>query len=165
VAGSQAGPSIDTSAIKPVPKLPVQLQHNVVRLPACPDLQAGLAVRNTTRNGNGSFNFDLVAQVKNVGTGNYLSGPNQQAIVLAEAAGSNPLRQGQFQNLNTGQQFQTLYRVRNYWTSTEFFTGYRVSLQFDPDIRLDGNPNNDECGPRNNTAVMSQDQLNRALGG
>lgn len=157
-----AGPAIDSGKIlKPAVKTPFVGKQ--ISLPACPDPAANLQIRNIVRNSNGSFNFYLVAQVQNRGQGKYQSDPNQQGLALYESAGRNPLHYATFGNLNAGQAYSFTRRVTNYWQSAEFFTGYRVSISYDPDILLDSNTHNDDCNPRNNTAVLTQEQINTRL--
>jgi hypothetical protein len=163
-ASIQAGPAIDTDKlIKPTVRSPMTVKQQV-SIPARPDLAASLSISNIHRNSDGSYRFDLNAHVMNRGTGKYLSQPNQQSLGLFESAGQHSLRQAAFGNLNPGQRFSITQRIAHYWPSAEFFTGYQVSLTFDPDIRSDNNSNNDDNNPRNNSATLSQDQLNHLLG-
>jgi hypothetical protein len=164
-AGAHAGPRINTGKITPSP---IRSTHNTIQrlmLPARPDLAVSLGISNVHRNSDGSYDFDLVAQVLNVGTGKYLTAANQQSLGVFENVGHHNLRQASFGNLNPGQRFSTTQRIRHYWKSTEFFTGYRSEIAFDPDIRIDNNSANDDSNPRNNSASLSQEQVNRMLGG
>ena len=57
-----------------------------------------------------------------------------------------------------------IYNVVNWNPSSEFLTDFAAQLHFDPDIRIDGNPENDDCNNSNNTARLTVDEVRRTLG-
>ncbi|MCS7021256.1 MAG: hypothetical protein NZU63_05450 [Gemmataceae bacterium] len=69
-----------------------------------------------------------------------------------------------FERLNQGQELRV--RVIRTWDASspaegEFPPSYRLVIAYDPDIRLDGNPHNDDVDLHNNTLERSGDAINR----
>lgn len=108
----------------------------------------------------------ITGVVKNVGLEPYISGPNQQEILLYEGpmgATSRVVARKKFQNLNPGQEVTVVYE-RN-WNSAspsegEFPPSYKVIIVYDPDIRMDSNPKNDDCNMNNNQKERSGADIN-----
>lgn len=108
----------------------------------------------------------ITGVVKNVGLEPYISGPNQQEILLYEGpmgATSRVVARKKFQNLNPGQEVTVVYE-RN-WDSAspsegEFPPSYKVIIVYDPDIRMDSNPKNDDCNMNNNQKERSGADIN-----
>lgn len=108
----------------------------------------------------------ITGVVKNVGLAPYISGPNQQAVHFYEVPIGGTARlvaQKKFQNLNPGQQVIVTYE-RNWHASSpaegEFPSSYKVIIVYDPDIRLDSNPKNDDCNINNNQKERSGADIN-----
>lgn len=130
------------------------------------DPEARLTLSNIRRNSDGSYNFTLNAGVSNVGSADYQSGNNQQGARLYPTGSSRTTlaNLNSWSNLPAGRSVSTQFHVRNYRTSTEFFTGYTLRISYDPDIRMDGNPNNDDCRNSNNVISIDQASVHRQLG-
>lgn len=86
--------------------------------------------------------------VRNVSGVDYVSGANQQ-MVLIDANGT--AKSFRFANLSAGQQKVWSEVFRPF----EFPGIYKVQLSFDPDIRTDNNPRNDDCRAANNSAQLT----------
>ncbi len=108
----------------------------------------------------------ITGVVRNQGTAAYQSGANQQIAYLYEQnPGAQPrlVAQRAFQNLNPGQEVQVVFERT--WNSSspsegEFPPAYIVAIGYDPDIRLDGNLNNDDCRLGNNRLERSGTEIN-----
>ncbi|MCC5999960.1 MAG: hypothetical protein JJU19_03745 [Pararhodobacter sp.] len=111
---------------------------------ACPDLAVSL--RQAPR-ADGTILITMT--VRNVGTADYISGPNQQ-LLHVNTGGRTP-RTYPFQNMRRGES-RSWHEVHHPF---EFPATYRVHIAFDPDIRIDGNPMNDDCNPNNNAATLT----------
>lgn len=107
---------------------------------ACPDLAV---FANKQVFGN---RVHITYGVRNVSSVNYVSGANQQAIVVSGAGGA--LGSGQFTNLAAGQSRSWSVVVA---LPMEFPNSYRVFYSHDPDLYIDGNTRNDECHRANNS--------------
>ncbi|MFN3954351.1 MAG: hypothetical protein ACK4LQ_07830 [Pararhodobacter sp.] len=110
----------------------------------CPDLAATISQRDGPGN-----TIIITYGVRNVGSVDYVSGPNQQ--LLNVSMGGRHARSFPFQNLRAGQSVQ--------WNETyhpfEFPSTYRATVVYDPDIFIDGNPRNDDCNSANNSASLT----------
>lgn len=135
--------------------------------PKCPDpavQRIDFAIVSKTSQFSGKVRITGV--VKNVGLEPYISGPNQQAVYLYEVpmgGKSNLVATKKFQNLNPGQEVKVTYE-RNWNASSpaegEFPPSYKVVIGYDPDIRLDSNPKNDDCNMNNNQMERSGTEIN-----
>ncbi|MEZ5715113.1 MAG: hypothetical protein R3D85_08050 [Paracoccaceae bacterium] len=83
--------------------------------------------------------------VRNVSTANYVSGANQQAIVISTYGGA--VGTGRFTNLAAGQSRSWSVDVP---LAFEFPNTYQVYYSYDPDLYIDGNTANDDCNRANN---------------
>ncbi|MDI1472665.1 MAG: hypothetical protein QMD43_07235 [Thermodesulfovibrio sp.] len=136
-------------------------------LPKCPDPaveKIDFTIISKTSQFSGKVRITGV--VKNAGLAPYISGANQQAVYLYEIPMGGTARlvaQKKFQNLNPGQQVIITYE-RNWNASSpaegEFPPSYKVIIAYDPDIRLDGNPQNDDCNVNNNQKERSGTDIN-----
>lgn len=116
-----------------------------------------------------SGRVSLIATVENVGKAEYRSRPNQQIVELYETVpGRSPRRVAarEFTNLAPGQRIDLVWtRVWNAASPAEgeFPPTYEARISYDPDIRIDGNPANDECNATNNVARLNGKSINEAL--
>ena len=105
----------------------------------------------------------IKATVKNVGNGAYVSRLEQQEaqLYMVPAGGANPqlIARQRFQNLDPGG-VVTVIADRPWSTSTEFPPSFRLVIAYDPDIRNDGNPKNDDCRMTNNTLDRQGTEIN-----
>ncbi|ACI21234.1 MULTISPECIES: hypothetical protein [Thermodesulfovibrio] len=135
--------------------------------PKCPDpavQRIDFTVVSKTSQFSGKVRITGV--VKNMGVEPYISGPNQQAVYLYEipmGGKANLVATKKFQNLNPGQEITVSYE-RNWNASSpsegEFPPSYRVVIAYDPDIRMDSNPKNDDCNMNNNQKERSGTEIN-----
>ena len=119
------------------PILPVLPRRN------CPDLRVSMNQRDLP-----TGEIEIAYAVANVGGVPYVSGANQQGLMLY--SNSRVVRNHAFRNLRPGEsrRFTTIYRP------FEFPAQYRALVSFDPDIFIDGNPANDDCNRSNNEASL-----------
>jgi len=129
-----------------------------------PDLQVRVWVdaRSVRRNTNGTYNFTIRGQVKNIGAGNYVSRNNQQVLFLHEVGKSHHITNWHFSRLNRGQVMRVHVPVINH-PGGEFVPAYELALSFDPDIYIDSNPANDDHNHRNNQATVSSRAISSAF--
>jgi len=150
----------------PQPKPPVHVDK-IKPILKCPDPaveKIDFTIISRTSKFSGRVRISGV--VKNIGLEPYISGPNQQAVYLYEGPMGGTARlvaQKKFQNLNPGQQVIVTYE-RNWDAASpsegEFPPSYKVIIAYDPDIRLDGNPKNDDCNINNNQKERSGADIN-----
>jgi hypothetical protein len=104
--------------------------------------------------------------VKNNGTQPYISGSNQQGVLLYELhpGGVAPrvIKDQSFQNLAPGQEVQVVFE-RDWSVSDEFPPNYAILLTYDPDITIDGNSQNDDCNLSNNRLERRGSDINALL--
>lgn len=129
-----------------------------------PDLQVRVWVdaRSVHRNANNTYNFTIRGQVKNIGSGNYVSRNNQQVLFLHEVGKSRHIATWHFSRLNRGQVKNVHVPVINQ-PGGEFVPAYELILSFDPDIYTDRNTANDDRNRRNNQATVSSRTISRAF--
>lgn len=126
---------------------------------AGPDLAASIGVERIVANGDGSYDFTLMGTVRNAGQDHWSSGDGQQIFVWRQ--GGRELGNMSWNgNLSPGQvAFRRARRVEGWRPGTEFTSGFEFAIVYDPDISMDGNPNNDDCNSNNNEAKLSRDEL------
>lgn len=104
----------------------------------------------------------ITAVVENAGQVEYRSNPRQQSITLARD-GRRVSTQG-FTVIRPGNRFYVTYdetvSVHGYGEFTPTFHAY---LSYDPDIRIDGNPANDDCRANDNRKSLSGNVVNALL--
>lgn len=115
--------------------------------------------------------FDGVATitgiVKNAGEGDFRSSEGQQVISLHEnfsGGGSGDIvAQKTFTDLNAGDTLNISYTTQ--WSHTfEFPPTYVLRINYDPDIYIDDNPENDDIDPSNNRKERSGAEINDLFG-
>ncbi len=129
-----------------------------------PDLQVRVWVdaRSVRQNANHTYNFTIRGQVKNIGSGNFVSHNNQQVLFLHEVGKSHHITEWHFTRLNRGQVKSVHVPVINQ-PGGEFVPAYELALTFAPDIYTDGYPANDDRNRRNNQATLSSRTLSGAF--
>ncbi len=109
----------------------------------------------------------IVAVVKNVGTDVYNSRPGQQNVQIFEMplGGTAGLAKKvcDFGTLNVGSEYRCEFSRP--WDSAsrgegEFPPNYKAMIVYDPDIRLDGNPKNDDINSKNNQLQVPGTRIN-----
>jgi hypothetical protein len=137
----------------------------VRRLEACPDPAAGdLSARLVGRTdpSRGVGIIEIVGVVRNVGRAAYVSEPRQQSVELIEEQPGTPPRVVEdrtFTILAPNGTVRLVHR-RGWDTATEFQPRYRLRIVYEPDIRTDANPRNDDCRLSNNDAVLEPGRIN-----
>ncbi|MCB9993238.1 MAG: hypothetical protein H6873_06240 [Hyphomicrobiaceae bacterium] len=117
----------------------------ILRQIACPDLKV-----SASQHPNPDGSIAVEVRVANISTADYVSDPAQQMLVIE---GHNGGHSGmmRFAELASGRFIQ--------WNDTfepfEFPATYNAYVAFDPDILLDGNPQNDDCRASNNQASLT----------
>lgn len=162
----------------PTPKAPIQRSDAVPRpvLPKpviaprqCPDLAASVEFRVIERYKDGfTGRVEITAKVQNRGA-EYVSGATQQSLNLYEkvpGARDRLIATVPFQNLAPNAS-QSVSFTRDWNRSSpaegEFPPAYKAIISFDPDIRLDSNPKNDDCQSNNDQAERSGSEINTLL--
>lgn len=132
------------SKIQPNRTLP-QVQIVTPLVIACPDIKL---VTSQREQADGSIRVTI--KVVNTSGADYVSQTGQQALVIE---GSNGGRSGNlpFGSVHRGDEIIWGDIFRPF----EFPASYRAHLAFDPDIRIDGNTQNDDCRSSNNTASIT----------
>ena len=135
-------------------------------VPACVDPAiTKIGVRNITRLPSGAYTFTLSAVLRNAGTADYRSQPNQQTVAVYEVGlGARRLLTSQrFGNLRVGEVQEIRLGVPSWWVSNEFPPSYEFAIQYDPDIAIDGNRANDDCRSANNKLGVTSEEINAQL--
>ena len=103
----------------------------------------------------GTVRIDGVVQ--NKGGSTFDSSPDQQSVQLYD--GTTLLAQEDFEDLAVGATVTVSYTVE--WnTNSEFPPTYTVLIALDPDIFMDGNPNNDDCPTSDNARQLTPSEIN-----
>lgn len=98
--------------------------------------------------------------VKNIGKDAYKSGANQQIVLLYEVIGRQTklVASKAFQNLAANAEVKVSF-VRVWDKSIEFPPNYTLVISYDPDIYLDGNPNNNDLNSINNKMEKTSESI------
>jgi len=138
----------------------IDVRAPVRRSRTCPDLVIqGLHIDNVQFY-NGKYIIRLAAAIRNIGSADYHSGPNQQSVHFSGAGlNGNSIR---FGNVPRGGSVPTGAIFRNI-AGGEFTPDIHAVLSFDPDIGSDNNTGNDECNTGNNKAVLSRAAVKQAI--
>jgi len=177
-AAAPIGNKINAGANAPKfspPKIPERITGGLPGAPGivahptagCPDPAiTGLRALHASRNTDGTYNFLLAATITNKGSVPFISRRGQQAITFSEGrrmllfelwSGTQRLAAGASEN-------QYLDRVVrwNPWAKSRH--GFTAQITYDPDIFIDGNPQNDDCNMSNNKLSLSADEAVRQIG-
>ena len=107
-------------------------------------------------------NILFKAVIKNVGD-DYRSNEGQQTISLSEkppGGQSITLESKKFKDLDAGETLELQYTLQGWRSSQEFPSSFSVRIGFDPDLYIDGNPQNDDSNSDNNTKEITGEQIN-----
>lgn len=127
---------------------------------AVAEFQVGILYRNPGHRFSGRIQAKAV--LKNVGSADYVTRPNQQTVQIYH--GSRLLTNAPFGNLRAGQ--VEIITAQLPWNAAEEFQqGLKALIAYDPDIRLDGNPRNDDCNMGNNQKTVAPARINRLFTG
>jgi hypothetical protein len=166
-AGS-VGQTVTPSASGPLTPLPKGVQDKMRPALACrPDLTITRIV--LTRSGPTRNIISVSVEVKNIGRDNFVSDPRQAGVSAVLTNGSTSgvtnLDLGSLAQVNAGSA-----RILNAVTSSmpfdtfEFGGEVRASINYDPDITMDGQPCNDDAVYANNAFAISNDAVRAWLG-
>ncbi len=163
-----AGPIIGIQ--QPRPQLPAGTRPLPQCIdPAAVDIRFEIVRRDTQFRGR----VRITGVVRNIGNAAFTSNPGTQQAsaqlyeVPAGATSGGTLRaHTNFNALAVGGTVTVSYERD--WNSSspaegEFAPSYKLMIVYDPDIRLDGNPNNDDCNMSNNTRQRSGTEINAML--
>lgn len=159
---------VDPGKFQVLPDRGVRVPQGRILEPiACPDpatVEIGVAnIRSRLRSGVTYYDFDIVGTIRNVGRGEWSSGRGQQFASLVRNSGaSQTLVSRDFTRLSPGASFALASRM-SLAASEEFPPDLELAIGYDPDIRLDGNPANDDCRMGNNSRRLSGRDLMRQL--
>lgn len=137
----------------------------------CPDpaiSKINFKVLNQTGPHTGEIRVQAI--LKNQGGRDFISGPGQAAVLIYEQHPGAPptlVVNREFRKLEAGT-FKKIAFKRTWNSSSpaegEFPPTYIVTISYDPDIRMDGNKQNDDCNLENNSKKRNGDWFNRELG-
>ncbi|HQC38406.1 MAG: hypothetical protein PHX90_03475 [Thermotogota bacterium] len=139
----------------------------------CPDIAAvEIVFQIIRRDSPFRGRIRITAVVKNITLKDFSSGPNQAVALLyqmpsyvpcSSATGGTVLVQKEIRTLAAGATIVLVYE-RDWDSSSpnegEFPNCYRLMISLDPDIYLDGNPDNDDCSQNNNRVDRSGADIN-----
>lgn len=156
--GSAAWAQAPAPKVQPTPiKPPIKMPPNVCPDPAAQRIDFGILSKSSQFQGR----VRVTGIVKNVGIGAYESSPTQQNMLLYED--TRVVANQPFHNLTPGQEVRVTYD-RNWNASSpsegEFPPTYKLLVVYDPDIKLDSNPKNDDCNGGNNRLERSGSGIN-----
>lgn len=114
----------------------------------------------------GRYNFWLYVHLKNVGQQDFVSGPNQASLTIKR--GNRVIGRHVFDELRAGVNYAGITpdagpTISN-WSHGEFAEGLSAKISYDPDIRIDGNPDNDDCNMGNNEVRKTAEEVASDLG-
>ncbi len=114
----------------------------------------------------GRYNFWFMVTLKNVGQQDFVSGEDQAVVIIKR--GNNVIGRNAFDELRAGVRYTPITpdagaTIRD-WSTGEFAEGFKAMISYDPDIRIDGNPDNDDCNMRNNEVRMTAREVASELG-
>jgi len=138
------------------PTLPVTFSIN----PTITDISA-VRIPNTPSTPAYSKRMRFTITLKNTGNMNYVSNSNQQGITCR--FGENFPREAkyfEFGNLNAGETKTFSFEMD--WYYPEFPPSLRATILYDPDIRIDGNDQNNDSKLGDNSRTMTGEQINVA---
>lgn len=164
-------PQLPVGGVQAKPATPLQAKPLPLQPAACPDpaVQSFRVGRITSTPGPAPgywpiYTIQLVAVVKNVGAGAYVTRPNQQALAIVERGSrTRDIKYQTFGDLAPGAQVVVSAQIRNWRRSTEFPPNYEAQIRYDPDITKDANPQNDDCRGSNNKRTITGAQINAAI--
>ncbi|MFP4003695.1 MAG: CARDB domain-containing protein [Alphaproteobacteria bacterium] len=135
---------------------PGTLQKTCIN-PAIVELQVGII----NKSGQYAGTIQLKAVLKNIGNADYVSRPNQQSVQFHH--GGKLIENVRFGNLAEGQ--VKILKARLPWNATsEFQDTLSARIVYDPDIRNDGNPRNDDCRMGDNRKTVTPAKVNSLFG-
>ena len=128
----------------------------------CPDLAVSMRVVNMRMRPGQTPMLTHEVRVKNVGTGDYVSRPDQQSVrVYVPFDRRLYLRQRLPLPIRAGQ--EVVVARFDYPYKGGEFGALEAELSFDLDIRNDSNPRNDDCNVNNNRDVLTDVEQQRQM--
>lgn len=134
----------------------------------CPDLAVvNINFRILERFSNFRANVMITGYVANLGDGDFVSSDGQQRILLYEIykdESPSLVMEKEFSRLGIGDMIKIKYPKS--WNSSfnsegSFPPNYRVVIDYDENISMDGNPKNDDCKLNNNSKEWNSDWFNQ----
>ncbi|HEX7045281.1 MAG TPA: hypothetical protein VF203_11775 [Burkholderiales bacterium] len=137
------------------PKGPIRLACSVD--PAAQPLR----VVHVRKGPDRTYVFYLVAPVKNLGSSTFRANRGQAEITLR--MGTRVVNRQPLTVLAPGATRDGGTTISGWRLSDEFPPDFTLEISYDPDIRVDGNPENDDCRMTNNKATLSGAEVLRVL--
>jgi hypothetical protein len=134
-------------------KIPIENTNNFDATRFCPDpaiTNINFKVMSRTAPGTGQVRIQVY--LKNLGGRDFASEPGQARVDLYEHyPGASPtlIKTKEFTTLTAGS-LTKIIRLRKNWVAGDFPPTYRAEIVYTPDIRMDGNKQNDDCDLKNN---------------
>ena len=166
-----AGPTINLP-----PRIPERITRDLKRPPGapgrhlpplsggCPDpAVTELRVGWPGRNPDGTYVFRLVAIITNLGRAPFISRSNQQMISFYEGGSLLHSEPWTTSRLASGEGVSSFVPPLRWNPSSEFLADFSAQITYDPDIFIDGNPQNDDCVMSNNKLLLTVDEVRRQL--
>lgn len=105
----------------------------------------------------------ISGKIKNIGNANFSSNAQQQYAVIYERALGTTTETEEvalnFTTLSAGEE-TTFFYDREWDTAIEFQPEFILRIVMDPDIALDGNPNNDDVNFNNHQIILQGNLIN-----
>lgn len=108
-------------------------------------------------------NVTIIGTIKNIGE-DYQSSEGKQTVRLVERSATGQvttLVEQKFVNLAAGETIVLEYVVQGWRSSEEFPPGFQLGIYYEPDIYIDGNPNNDDANPKNDFLEKKGTEINK----
>ena len=144
-----------------------KLNHKIPAINApiriqCPNpMVRDINVRVLTRSAS-QARILVTAVIENAGGADYVSGPNQQTITLTR--GNQRLTSRDFTTIRVGNRIEVSYpQIVSAHGYGEFPPTFHAYLAYDPDVRIDGNPANDDCRVNDNRKSLNGNVVNALL--
>lgn len=121
-----------------------------------------LRVLHPRKQPDGTYVFWLQASLKNLGTSAFSAAAGQAQYTLR--MGNRVLHTRNLTNLAAGARVDAGKTIGGWRLSDEFPPDFSLEIVYGPDIRLDNNPQNDDCRMNNNKKTLSGAEVLRVLG-
>jgi hypothetical protein len=124
-----------------------------INRPSCPNPAVTDLQIQTQNLADGYVKVTVKATVKNIGGKAYSSNPGQQALFLYK--NGTYVAKKDFEDLAVGISFSMTYSYTAKRTVVAQTVSFKAQINYDPDIRMDGNTGNDDCKSADNSKEKS----------
>lgn len=158
------GAQVKPGTLKPQMGLPQPQIKPGALARSCPDLEPSIRVGWPGRYNDGSYTFKLLMYVHNRGNAAFVTDPRQVGINVYEGSRLVETRRFPPNAVPPGGKTDGFVHAIERWSATSEFTAdYKVEVLYDPDIRMDNNPQNDDCVMTNNAKFLTAAEIRRTL--